>query len=114
KDQATGQILPQVGATGTISDNERTDANGTSSYRGERYGVSVSQVLFHWQAFQARRQASLLEDQSEAEYFATLAALLTEIADQYLQVLQAEDALRSINSELEAMTNQLNQVQTLY
>lgn len=114
KDQATGQLLPQIAATGTVSDNDRTDANGSNSYRGERYGVSVSQVLFHWQAFQARKQASLLEDQSEAEYYATLANLLTEIADRYLQVLQAEDALRSINSELEAMNNQLNQVQTLY
>ena len=112
KDQATGLILPQVTATGTISENERNIA--PTSYRGERYGFSVSQVLFHWAAFQNRKQASLLEDQSEAEYFATLANLLTEIADQYLQVLQAEDALRSINSELEAMTNQLNQVQTLY
>ncbi|MDR2213317.1 MAG: TolC family protein [Pseudomonadales bacterium] len=114
KSQATGQLLPQVNASANLSDNDRTDNIGTQTYRGERYGVSVSQVLFHWQAFQARRQASLIEDQNEAEYYATLAGILTEITDFYLQVLQAEDALRSVTSELDAMNNQLNQVQTLY
>jgi outer membrane protein len=120
KDQATGQILPQVNASGSLSENQRTAPNPetgldtTDDYPGKRYGVSISQVLFHWQAFQMRRQASLIEDQSEAEYYATLANLLTVIADQYLLVLQAEDALGSVNSELEAMTTQLDQVQSLY
>jgi outer membrane protein len=117
KDQATGQLLPQANATGTFSENRSTNPNsttGTVSGQGQRYGVSINQVLFHWQAFQMRRQASLIEDQNEALYYATLASLLTMIADQYLLVLQAEDALQSVNSELEAMTTQLNQVQTLY
>src|SRR5690606_26676853 len=73
KDQATVLLLPQISASGTLSDNERTDPRVvTETYRGERYGFSISQVLFHWAAFQNRKQASLLEDQSEAEYFATL------------------------------------------
>ncbi|MDR0781133.1 MAG: TolC family protein [Pseudomonadales bacterium] len=115
KDQATGQLLPQVNANASVSDNDRTDnATGRQTYRGERYGVSISQVLFYWQAFQARRQARLVEDQNEAEYYATLANLLTEVADQYLLVLQAEDALRSVNAELDAMSNQLKRVQALY
>src|SRR5690606_20484892 len=49
-----------------------------------------------------------------AEYYANLAQLLTDVADNYLQVLQAEDALRSVLSEEEAMNNQINQIQTLY
>ncbi|HWK55595.1 MAG TPA: TolC family outer membrane protein [Hyphomicrobiales bacterium] len=115
KDQSTGQLLPQVNANANYSDNERTTTGEPrTSYTGERYGVGVSQVLFNWQAFQARKQASLLENQSEAQYFATLSLLLADVADQYLQVLQAEDALRSVNSELEAMNNQVNQIQSLY
>jgi outer membrane protein len=71
-------------------------------------------VLFNWQAFAARKQASLQENQFEAQYYVQLAQLLTEVADSYLTVLQAEDALRSINTELEAITNQLNQIQRMF
>src|SRR5690606_37320546 len=60
------------------------------------------------------RRASLQEDQAEAEYYAQLSVLLTEVADKYLGVLQAEDALSSLDSELEAMRNQVNQLQSLY
>jgi len=114
KDAATGQLLPQISATATITENERDANNATLRYRGERFGVQLNQVLFNWQAFAARSRAALQEDASEAEYYANLAALLTEVADKYLTVLQAEDAIRSIDSELEAMSNQLNQIQSLY
>lgn len=114
KHGATGQLLPQVNAAANRSENDQTDQAGERSFQGERYSLQVSQVLFNWQAFEARRVSSLLEDQAEAEYYAELANLLTEVADAYLAVLQAEDALRSVDSELEAMTNQINQIQTLY
>lgn len=114
KQGATGQLLPQVALSGNRSENDQTDQNGERAFDGERYSLQVSQVLFNWQAFEARRVASILEDQAEAEYYAQLANLLTEVADAYLAVLQAEDALRSVDSELEAMTNQINQIQTLY
>jgi len=74
----------------------------------------VSQVLFNWEAYAARQQAYLLEDQTEAEYYVELAKLLTDVADKYLGVLQAEDALLSVNAELDAMTNQINQIETMY
>ena len=115
KDQANGQLLPQVRASANVSENSRV-ANGLPevTYTGERYSLQLSQVLFSWQAFAARSQAYLLEDQSEAEYYAQLALLLTDVADRYLSVLQAEDALESIDSELEAMNNQVDQIQRLF
>jgi outer membrane protein len=115
KDQTNGQLLPQVNANASVSDNDRTnDREGDRSYTGERYSVQVNQVLFNWQAFSARQAAYLLEDASEAEYYAQLAQLLTEVADRYLTVLQVEDQLISINSEMDAMSNQINQIQDLY
>jgi outer membrane protein len=115
KDQANGQLLPQVTAIANVSDNERTEASRPElSYTGERYTLQLSQVLFNWGAFAARGEAYLLEDQSEAEYYAQVAQLLTEVADAYLGVLQGEDALRSVDSELEAMMNQVNRIQQLF
>ncbi|MFK7863356.1 MAG: TolC family protein [Pseudohongiellaceae bacterium] len=115
KRQANGQLLPQVVARGSISENRQTDARDVSStFDGERYSLQLTQVLFNWQAFAARRQAEYIEDQREAEYYGALAVLLTEVAERYFSVLQAEDALESIASELEAVNNQLSQIQSLY
>lgn len=115
KDQANGQLLPQVTANANVSENERTEtARPELKYTGERYTLQLSQVLFNWSAFAARGQAYLLEDQSEAEYYAQVALLLTDVADAYLGVLQQEDAVGSIESEYEAMTNQVNRVQQLF
>jgi outer membrane protein len=112
---ANGRLLPQVSARASISDN-RSESQGRAqqTFDGERFSVQLTQTLFNWQAFAARSQAYLIEDQLEAEYYGELANLLTEVAEKYFNVLQSTDALESIASELEAVNNQLDQIQSLY
>jgi outer membrane protein len=116
KKSATGQLLPQISANGSFSDNKQTpDSTGiTNNYPGERYSVQLSQVLFNWQSFAARGQASLLADQAEAEYFSELGWLLTDVAEKYFNVLLAQDTVTSIRAEVEATANQLTQIERLY
>lgn len=114
KRAANGRLLPQVNANASLSDNRRNALNEFETFNGERYSVQLTQVLFNWQAFSSRNQAYLIEDQLEAEYYGQLSALLTDVAEKYFNVLQAEDALESVQSELDAFSNQLNQVQSLY
>lgn len=114
KRAATGRLLPQLSANASVSDNEFDDGTRSDQYDGERFNVQLSQILFDWQEFASRRQASHLEDQREAEYYVQLGALLTGVASSYFDVLQAEDALTSIRSELNAVTSQLNLVQSYY
>lgn len=114
KSYATGVLLPQISANGEYSDNTSEFRGLSQDYTGRRYGVQLSQVLFNWQAFNNRKVASLQENQLEAEYYAQVAQLLTIIADQYLTVLLAEDTKVLINAELDAITNQVNQIQQLY
>lgn len=112
---ANGQLLPQVSASASISDNRQGNPGGPEeTYRGERYSLQLRQVLFDWRLFSQRGQAYLLENQYEAEYYGEMAALLTDVAERYLDVLQAEDALASSNAELEAIRTQLNQVERMY
>ena len=112
---ANGRLLPQVSARAGISDNRSVGTGqAKQTFDGERFSIQLSQTLFNWQAFAARSQAYLIEDQAEAEYYGELANLLTEVAEKYFNVLQAEDALDSIASELEAVSNQLDQIQSLY
>jgi outer membrane protein len=111
---AKGQLLPQLRANASRSDNRRNALGQLQTFDGERYSITLTQVLFNWQAFSARNEASLLEDQFEAEYFGELAFLLTDVAEKYFDVLLASDALNSIASELDAVSNQLDQIQSMY
>ncbi|MDP3516090.1 MAG: TolC family protein [Pseudohongiella sp.] len=111
---ANGQLLPQISASASISDNRQDALNRISEYRGERLALVLRQVLFDWRVFSQRGQAYALENQLEAEYFAELSVVLTSVAERYFDVLQAEDALRSIQSERESVRNQVNQVERLY
>jgi len=113
-DRANGQLLPQVQVGAVLSKNEYQTDLIDRNYSGERYSFSVSQVLFNWQAFSARKMAYLTADQREAEYYAQLAEVLTIIADQYLGVLQAQDAANSIRSEIAALTTQIDRIQALF
>jgi outer membrane protein len=114
KRAATGRLLPQLNANASVSDNTRDDGFEQFDYDGERYNLQLSQILFDWREFAGRKQASYIADQREAEYYVQLAGLLTEVASAYFDVLQAEDALTSIRSELNAVTSQLNLVQSYY
>lgn len=120
KRAAFGRLLPQVNATANLSDNRRnslnplTSLNQVENFDGERYSLQLRQVLFDWQTFSQRNQANLVEDQLEAEYFGELATLLASVAEKYFNVLQADDALESINAELTAVSNQLAQIESFY
>ncbi|MBL4581094.1 MAG: TolC family outer membrane protein [Gammaproteobacteria bacterium] len=113
---ANGRLLPQLNATANVSDNRRnvSGQSGLQTFDGKRYTLQLSQVLFHWQTFSQRSQAKLVEDQLEAEYYGELAFLFSDVAEKYFNVLQADDALESIGSELAAINNQLNQIQSMF
>ncbi len=120
KRMATGNLLPQLNAASSITENRRSSVDqffGFESLRvfdGERNYLRLSQTLFNWQAFSSRKQAGLTEDQVEAEYYYELAYLLTDVAERYFNVLQAQDALESIAAELEAVSNQSAQIESMY
>lgn len=111
---ANSVLLPQVRGNANVSDNTRDSLNQREKFDGNRYSVQLTQVLFNWAAFTARTRAYLREDIAEIEYYNQLASLLTDIAEKYFDVLQSRDALDSISSELEAVENQLAQIERLY
>ena len=114
KRAANSRLLPQLSAGAAVSENRLDRLNTFQQFDGERYFVSLTQTLFNWQQFSARKQAYLIEDQAEEEYYYQLASVLTDVAERYFTVLQSEDGLESIRSEIDALTNQLEQIQSLY
>lgn len=119
EEQAAGQLHPQINANANLSDNARNSFSqfGTpiaEEFDGERFSLSLQQTLFNWQAFAARRRAAQIENKLEAEYYYELSTLLTEVAGRYLAVLLAQDSLTSVAAEVDAVGNQLNQIQSLF
>ena len=113
-DAAKGQLLPQISGQATLTDNDRDDGTISTDFDGERYSVQLRQVLFNWEAFSARRQAISEQDRSEAEYYYELSTVLTEVAEKYFNVLQAQGELESNNAELNAVKKQLSQIEGQY
>ncbi len=111
---ANARLLPQLQASGNVSDNRRDALSQVQDFEGERYSLSLSQVLFDWQAFNARRNSNMEAEQLEAQYFAELAFLLSDVADKYFNVLQAVDDLALNEAEIEALSNQADQIQNQY
>ena len=111
---AGGQLLPQISASASVTDNRRESFNLVEEFRGERYSLQLTQILFNWEAFAARRRAQRVEAQYEANYFYELSVLLTQVGDHYLNVLQAQDALASMQAELDAVTSHAAQIQSLF
>jgi outer membrane protein len=114
KNFANSQLLPQVRANANISDNTRNTAIARQNFDGNRYSVQLTQTLFNWQAFAARSRAYLREDIAEIEYYGELGLLLTDVAEKYFSALEAQDSLALVASELDAIKNQLQQVEELY
>lgn len=111
---ATGQLLPQVQANASVSENRQEAGSQVSSYRGERYSLQLRQVLFDWATFARRGRASAEVDQYEAEYYNELATLFADVAERYFDVLEAEDALTTLEAELRAIASQKEQVERQY
>ena len=114
EDAAAGQLLPQISASASVTENRRETSIQDEKFRGERYSLQLTQVVFNWEAFAAQRRARHIQAAHEAEYSFELSLLLTRVADHYLNVLQAQDALESIQAELDAVTLQVEQIQSLF
>lgn len=117
--QAEGQLQPQINANANLTENTRNSFSQfgipiSEEFDGERFSISLQQTLFNWQAFAARRRATQIENQLEAEYYYELSMVLTDVAERYLGVLFAQDSVASAVAEVTAVSNQLNQIQSLF
>ena len=114
KKRTNSQLLPQIRANANVSENSRNTNTLRQDFDGNRYSIQLTQTLFDWQAFAARKRAYLKEDIAEIEYYGELASLLTDVSEKYFNALEAQDSLSSIAGELSAIENQAQQIEQLY
>jgi outer membrane protein len=105
KDQALSRLLPQVSATGNLSWNDMTQAQGnglpavTSNYEGTRGVIQAKQALFDLPSIMRWQGAKAIVLQTEQELEAARMSMAADLIDQYLETLQTEDELGYLQGE---------------
>ncbi len=121
--QARAAYLPQLTLTG---DYEMTESSGPTLFQpdltqpriradrtGEndvvRWGIGLQQTIFRWDSIVNLKRADKQVAKAEAVREAAQQDLIIRVAQRYFDVLAAEDRLRSIHADRQAIARQLEQ-----
>jgi len=131
-DQATAQLLPQISASYSFSDSHGSttstqyypdpttgvlqpfSSTGSSSSRGTTLQGTLTQSIFDYSRWTARRAAIELAKRGDATYRAAEQDLLIRVSTAYFGVLTAEDSLTFSQAEEKALARQLDQANQRY
>jgi outer membrane protein len=112
--QGRAGLLPTVDLTGSTTWNDidyraRTNAAGTSTgkYNTNAWSVKLTQPVFRWQNWVAYNQSELSVGQSEAQFNLAKQDLIVRVAQAYFDVLQAQEAVTTTQSQKTAIAEQL-------
>ena len=123
KPQARSAYLPQLSADGTFTVGETSGPNSvlnpnTGAFETVdvtvetdvfNWSVSLRQTLFRWDQIVGLRRADKSVARAEAVREAAQQDLIIRVAQRYFDVLAAEDRLRSIHADRQAIARQLEQ-----
>jgi outer membrane protein len=123
KPQARGAYLPQLSLTGDYSMTEQTGptffqpdlvtprlpADVTAERDVLDWGLVLQQTIFRWDSIVNLKRADKQVAKAEAVREAAQQDLIIRVAQRYFDVLGAEDRLRSIHADREAIARQLEQ-----
>ena len=112
--QGLAGLLPVIGATGNTvwNDNRYHPENlpgNHKKYNTNAYNVSLTQPLFRWQNIIQYDQAKWQVVQSEANFAQASQELILRVAQAYFDVLYAQENLKAVRANKEAIAQQLEQ-----
>ena len=112
--QGLAGLLPTIGATAntTWNDNKYSVDHSQkvpSSFNSNAYSVNLTQPLFRWQNFVQYGQSKLQVVQSEAVFAQASQDLILRVAQAYFDVLNAQENLRAVRANKQAIAQQLEQ-----
>lgn len=112
--EAFGRLLPQLSASSTLNRTAQENDITRQFYNGERYALTLSQVIYDAQTWHNYRRYSELARQQEAEYAITQEEATLDLIERYFTALAAEDELALVSAELRATERNLARVNSLY
>lgn len=112
--QGLAGLLPTVAATANTVWNENSykPSSGASfdrNYNSNGYNLNLTQPLFRWQNFVQYGQAKLQVVQAEANFAQAAQDLILRVAQAYLDVLYAQENLKAVRANKQAIAQQLEQ-----
>ncbi len=109
KNIARAQLLPQLSATGGLSENYFNQSGASALYHQGTYGAQLSQVVFDFSKFSAYSKGKYGTEVSDLQLMNAKQQLFVTISQAYFDVLYAEDTLTSIQMTKAALEKQMNQ-----
>ncbi|MBT8139244.1 MAG: TolC family outer membrane protein [Gammaproteobacteria bacterium] len=110
--QARGVLLPQLNASYTFTDTNKTLLE--SEEEKEEYGVTLSQSILNLPAVYSYAQSKAVAKQSQLTFHVAEQDLIVRVAEAYFNVLRGRDNLASARAEEKAIAQQLEQTQQRY
>jgi len=112
--QGLSTLLPVIGATAntTWNDNKYSLDGGPKAGRGfnsNAYTVTLTQPLFRWDRFVQYGQSKLQVVQAEAVFAQASQDLILRVSQAYFDVLNAQENLKAIRANKQAIAQQLEQ-----
>ena len=119
--QSTARFLPSVflGADSTSVSDETTAPDisvsppvlttSDSSFTTTSFNLTLTQPVYHGDAFVQRTQAKAIVSQAEVDFQSAQQYLMLRVAEQYFGVLAAQDNLTFARTEKKAIDRQLEQ-----
>ncbi|MBP0049709.1 TolC family outer membrane protein [Marinobacterium sp. AK62] len=111
--EALGQLLPQVSADVRLTRTHYTNTRQETYYNGERYSVSISQVLFDASVWQSYQRSRSLREQYQAKSLSDIQGVAADLAQRYFDVLAAQDSLTLIQAEKRVVVRSLERIKSL-
>lgn len=109
-DQASGNLLPQISASGTYSHNDVDTDSHDMDYNNLNLNLQAQQILFDGSVWNNRQAADDRLKAAVSQYRDTEQNLLLRTSEAYFTVLRAEDSLTTAQAEEAAIKRQLDQV----
>ena len=120
--QARGLLLPQIDFGGSWQSTESSGTSVFDDFSGvarsvntdsdedvTQWGFELRQTLFRWDQVVGLRQADKIVAKAEADREAAQQDLIVRVTQSYFDVLAAEDRLRAIHANRQAIARQLEQ-----
>lgn len=115
KRQDFSRLLPSINFTGNTTDNSQKRNydvslfDGTEAYNSYGYSLTLKQSLFRHENNVGVKQANDRLNQADAKLLFAGQALMVRVSERYFDVLAAQDNLRFIEAEKQAVERQLEQ-----
>ena len=103
---ARAALLPQIAATGSLTENYFNQGGVQAYYHQPIYSASLNQVVFDFSKFSAYTKGKFATQLSDLQLLNAQQQLMVNVAQAYFDVLYAEDTLLATRMTKEALKQQ--------